>query len=50
VQEPLTRQDVTDKFVLNAEHGGWARAQSDAALKLMANLYRGRIDLSTLRH
>ena len=49
-QEPLTRQDVTDKFVLNAEHGVWARAQSDAALKLMANLYRGRIDLSTLRH
>src|SRR5471030_1287409 len=22
-QEPLTRQDVTDKFALNAQHGGW---------------------------
>src|SRR6202140_263037 len=22
-QEPLTRQDVTDKFVLNTHHGGW---------------------------
>src|SRR5882724_7289120 len=48
-QEPLTRQDVTDKFLLNAEHGGWSKAQSDAALKLMAGLYNGRIDLSSLR-
>src|SRR6202048_1848249 len=30
-QEPLTRQDVTDKFVLNAAHGGWTKPQSDAA-------------------
>jgi hypothetical protein len=36
--------------VLNAEHGGWTRAQSDAARKLMAGFYRARIDLSTLRH
>ena len=48
-QEPLTRQDVIDKFLLNAEHGGWSRAQSDAALKLLATLYNGRIDLSSLR-
>ena len=48
-QEPLTRQDVTDKFLLNAEHGGWSAVQSDAALKLMAGLYNGRIDLSSLR-
>ena len=48
-QEPLTRQDVTDKFTLNAAHGGWSKAQSDAALKLMAELYNGRIDLSSLR-
>src|SRR6201997_4562173 len=45
-QEPLTRQDVTDKFVLNAEHGGWTRTQSDTALKLMAGLYNGAIDLT----
>ena len=44
-QEPLTRQDVTDKFVLNAEHGGWSKAQSEAALKLMAGLVPGKIDL-----
>jgi 2-methylcitrate dehydratase PrpD len=49
VQEPLTRQDVTDKFLLNAEHGGWSAVRSDAALKLMAGLYNDRIDLSSLR-
>ena len=48
-QEPLTRQDVIDKFALNARHGGWSRAQSDTALDLMAGLYRGKIDLSLLR-
>src|SRR6266478_979384 len=48
-QEPLTRQDVTDKFVLNAQHGGWNKAQSDAALKLLATLYNGRVDLAALR-
>jgi 2-methylcitrate dehydratase PrpD len=49
VQEPLTRQDVIDKFLLNAQHGGWNKAQSDVALKLLATLYNGRIDLAPLR-
>jgi 2-methylcitrate dehydratase PrpD len=48
-REPLTRRDVTDKFALNVQHGGWSSAQSEAALKLLAGLYRGRIDLSGLR-
>src|ERR1700686_4597621 len=48
-QEPLTRQDVTDKFPPNARHGGWAAAQSDATLKLLAGLYQDKIDLSSLR-
>jgi 2-methylcitrate dehydratase PrpD len=48
-QEPLTRQDVTDKFLLNAEHGGWSAAQGDATLKLLAGLYQGDIDLTPLR-
>jgi 2-methylcitrate dehydratase PrpD len=48
-QEPLSRQDVTDKFALNAQHGGWTKAQSDATLRLLAQLYNGRIDLSTMR-
>jgi len=38
-----------DKFALNAQHGGWGDAQSEAALKLMATIYDGRIDLSALR-
>jgi 2-methylcitrate dehydratase PrpD len=48
-QEPLTRLDVTDKFKLNAQHGGWTRTESDAALKLLAGLYGGKIELSPLR-
>jgi 2-methylcitrate dehydratase PrpD len=49
--EPLTQRDVTDKFVLNAQHGGWDRAQSDAVLKLLAGLYvNKKIDLSMLRN
>lgn len=48
-QEPLTRQDVIDKFALNVQHGGWSAAPGEAALKLMAGLYQGRIDLSSLR-
>ena len=49
-QEPLTRQDVMQKFALNARHGGWTTAQSDATLGLLATLYSDRIDLSTLRN
>ena len=48
-REPLTRQDLIDKFALNAQHGGWSRTQSEAALKLLAGLYQGRIDLGALR-
>jgi 2-methylcitrate dehydratase PrpD len=47
--EPLTRQDVIDKFALNVEHGGWSKAQGDAALKLLSGLYQGKINLSSLR-
>src|ERR1700758_4151663 len=50
VKAPLTRQDVTDKFVLHGEHGGWSATQSDAVLRLLATLYDGRIDLSALRN
>jgi len=48
-QEPLTRQDVIDKFILNVDYGGWTKAQTVAALKLIAVLYNDRIDLSALR-
>jgi len=48
-QEPLTRQDVTDKFMLNTRHGGWDSAQSDTTLTLLARLYQGTLNLSPLR-
>jgi 2-methylcitrate dehydratase PrpD len=48
--EPLTRQDVIDKFALNTEHGGWTKAQSDATLMLLSRLYNGSIDLRVMRN
>ncbi|HVV61038.1 MAG TPA: MmgE/PrpD family protein [Pseudolabrys sp.] len=47
--EPLTRKDIEEKFVLNARHGGWDDKRSAAALKLLATLYDGKIELSSLR-
>jgi 2-methylcitrate dehydratase PrpD len=49
-REPLTRQDITDKFALNLQHGGWTKAQSDATLRSLAKLYTGRIDLKEMRN
>jgi hypothetical protein len=40
---------VIDKFILNVEHGGWTKAHTVAALKLIAVLYSDRIDLTVLR-
>ncbi len=48
-QEPLTRADIAEKFLLNARHGGWDDTRSAAALKLLAGLYDGKIDLKDLR-
>ena len=47
--EPLTRQDIEDKFALCARHGGWDDARTQAALKLARGLYDGPIDLTALR-
>jgi 2-methylcitrate dehydratase PrpD len=47
--EPLTRADIAEKFALNARHGGWDDKRSGAALKLLAKLYDGKIDLAPLR-
>jgi 2-methylcitrate dehydratase PrpD len=47
--EPLTRQDLEEKFVLNARHGGWEQGGIDAALKLYRTLFQGRVDLKVLR-
>ena len=47
--EPLTRADLVEKFMLNAGHGGWDDARSDAALKVLAGLYKGKVELTPLR-
>jgi len=47
--EPLTRADIEEKFALNVRHGGWDAARAASALKLLAALYGGKIDLSPLR-
>ena len=47
--EPLSREDIEDKFLLNARHGGYDAARAQAALKLASNVFGGRIDLSALR-
>src|SRR6476659_6180166 len=47
--EPLSRQDIEDKFLLNARHGGYDAARAEAALKLASNVFGGRIDLSALK-
>jgi len=48
-REPLTRQDVEDKFALNCRHGGWDDARTKVALGLAKSLYDGAIDLKGLR-
>ena len=47
--EPLTRADLIEKFRLNARHGGWDDARSGSALKKLATLYKGKVDLASLR-
>jgi 2-methylcitrate dehydratase PrpD len=48
-REPLTRQDIEDKFILNARHGGWPEAQIAPALAGAKALYEGPLDLKMLR-
>lgn len=47
--EPLTRQDIEDKFRLNARHGGWSQEKAQTALQLMRKLYDGPLTLEVLR-
>jgi 2-methylcitrate dehydratase PrpD len=47
--EPLTREDIEDKFALNARHGGWPEARIAPALALARSLYDGPLDVSEWR-
>ena len=48
-REPLTRQDIEDKFVLNARHGDWPERRIAPALGRAKKLYDGPLDLKALR-
>ena len=48
-QEPLTRADIQDKFLLNATHGGWTAARAAQALKLIGTMFEGPVELKALR-
>jgi 2-methylcitrate dehydratase PrpD len=47
--EPLTRQDIEEKFILNARHGGWSAERAANAIAMLRKLYDGPIDLKSLR-
>jgi 2-methylcitrate dehydratase PrpD len=48
-QEPLTRADVEEKFLLNARHGGWSDDHASAALQLAKTLFDGPVTLTAFR-
>ena len=48
-KEPLTRADIEEKFTLNVRRGGWDAKQSATALKLLGKLYKGEINIASLR-
>jgi 2-methylcitrate dehydratase PrpD len=48
-QEPLTRADIQDKFLLNVTHGGWTAARAAQALKRIGTLFDGPVELAALR-
>jgi 2-methylcitrate dehydratase PrpD len=48
-QEPLSRADIEEKFLLSVKHGGWSEARAKAALKAIAGLFDGPVKLSELR-
>jgi len=48
-REPLTRADIEEKFALNFRHGGWDDQRAVSALKRLAKLYDGKIELAFLR-
>lgn len=48
-QEPLSREEIDDKFRRNCAFGGWTPQQCDAALRAVPGLFSGKIDLASLR-
>jgi 2-methylcitrate dehydratase PrpD len=47
--EPLTRDEIEDKFRRNAEFGGWSKAQADAFLASIPKFFDRPLNLQSLR-
>jgi 2-methylcitrate dehydratase PrpD len=47
--EPLSRDEIEEKFRRNAEFGGWSRQRADAFLKTAPSFFDGPLDLKSLR-
>jgi 2-methylcitrate dehydratase PrpD len=47
--EPLSRDEIEDKFRRNCEFGGWTKQRADTFLKSVPKFFDGPIDLRTLR-
>jgi 2-methylcitrate dehydratase PrpD len=48
-QEPLTRADIEQKFLLNARHGGWSAERAASVLKQLGTMFDGPVQLGELR-
>jgi 2-methylcitrate dehydratase PrpD len=47
--EPLTREEIEEKFRRNVEFGGWTKDRAEAFLKSVPKFFDGAIDLALLR-
>jgi 2-methylcitrate dehydratase PrpD len=47
--EPLSRDEIEDKFRRNVEFGGWTKKRADAFLQAAPKLFDGPLDLALLR-
>jgi 2-methylcitrate dehydratase PrpD len=47
--EPLTRDDIEQKFRGNAAYGGWSAALADEFLKFAGGAFNGKLNLSPFR-
>ena len=49
VNDPLTREDIENKFRGNIAFGGWSEAQATQFLQFARGLFDGRLDLTACR-
>jgi 2-methylcitrate dehydratase PrpD len=49
VHDPLTREEIEDKFRGNCAFGGWTKAQTEGFLRRVPAFFDGALDLGSLR-